>query len=117
MLILAKECFELDTEYIENDLNGCWSMNNVKTNTAEQCQDLCVKTEGCHGFSWKSPNFSFYEPRLKLECCLKNGIAANNTKAYDGIVSGPKICGNINLDLIHNSLMMRFFKILLNQHL
>jgi len=89
----AKECFELDTEYIENDLNGCWSMNNVKTNTAEQCQDLCVQVEGCHGFSWKSPNFNFYEPRLKLECCLKNGIAANNTKAYDGIVSGPKICG------------------------
>ena len=111
--ILANECFELETEH--PPLTG-WSRcegedgTALKTNTAKQCQEECAKKDGCQGFSWNSPALNHYNPENKLICCLKEVFNANDASHFGGIVSGPKKCGNINLDLVDNSLMMRIFQ-------
>ena len=56
-----------------------------------QCQFLCQQTDGCEQFTWISTNNSWIDGRKR--CCLK--YQANATSTFEeGVVSGPKACGN-----------------------
>ena len=66
------------------DLNGC----GTKTNTAEECQELCQDTTGCVQFTWLDVNFK----KRANKCCLKNALNINNVPEV-GAFSGPKFCG------------------------
>ena len=97
MFISENECFELGINYPGNDLNSC----GVKTDTAEQCQQLCAERDGCVQFTWISSSFGDVNRRRK--CCLKKAHN-NNPTSKTGLVSGPKICGNMNNVIVNNSL-------------
>ena len=88
----ANECYEFNTDYWGNDLNNC----DVKTDTSQECQQLCFKTEGCLEFTWLGIAVNDDEER-KHQCCMKDAVhSTGNKKSMTGLVSGPKNCGMMN---------------------
>ena len=85
--IAANECYSFDTDYWGNDLNHC----DVKTDTAQECQELCAETEGCVEFTWLGIAVGD-DIGSKDKCCLKDS-PYDNRQSHPGLVSGPKNCG------------------------
>ena len=54
-LVLAKDCFEYDTDYYGTNINNGLEQ---RTDNAADCQKLCSNTNGCKGFTWASANFA-----------------------------------------------------------
>ena len=80
-----------------NDLNNC----DVKTDTSQECQELCAETEGCVQFTWLGYAVGDNEDS-KHKCCLKNAYY-DDRQSHGGLVSGPKVCGK----LAHNWKVIR----------
>ena len=53
-VISANNCFEDDINYTGTDMNDGLTQ---KTETAENCQNLCCNIMGCKGFTWFSGDF------------------------------------------------------------
>ena len=71
-----------------NDLNNC----RDKTDTPEQCQELCQKTPGCVQFTWLDSNF--HEDSRFKQCCMKNKLNSDYIPTT-GLISGPKRCSKL----------------------
>ena len=70
---------EINIGHPGNDLtNGC----QIKTNSSEECLDLCHKTANCKGFGWGNPKY-FYCP---MGCWLKSKM--KNRKVLKNVISG-----------------------------
>ena len=54
--------------------------------SAEDCQNECVKYDGCNYWTWNSPAFT----RLRNTCWLKAGKGTE--KEVTNKISGPKKC-------------------------
>jgi len=83
----ANECYAFNTDFMGNDLNNC----DVKTDTSQECQELCAETEGCVQFTWLGYAVGDNEDS-KHKCCLKNAYY-DDRQSHGGLVSGPKVCG------------------------
>ena len=97
LIFLANECYEFNTDYWGNDLNNC----DVKTDTSQECQELCAETEGCLEFTWLG--IAVYDDEdSKHKCCMKDAVHSTglfgNKQSMAGLVSGPKNCGTANLN-------------------
>ena len=87
IFIAANECYSFDTDYWGNDLNHC----DVKTDTAQGCQELCAETEGCVEFVWLG--IAIYDDEdNKGKCCMKDA-PYDDRSSQPGLVAGPKNCG------------------------
>ena len=102
------DCYLYGKKYSFSNLNGGFGSPGIgrdctdKTDTAEQCQNLCQATPKCKQFSWFGHDF--WDEQRKRECCLKS-IKQAPEKAEDlsHVVSGPKFCGR------YLQVMLKFF--------
>ena len=91
---LANDCFLKDVEYGGENINAC----NDVTQSPEECQDLCQLMNDCKVFTWINDEYSGYREEQK-QCCLK-GYAINSNINEKVVVSGPKHCFGIHMDII-----------------
>jgi len=77
--VLNGPCFEIDTDYFGNDVDG-----GHEAETAEACQIQCTEQEKCNYFT--------FEVELK-RCWLKNTKIGRRPAAKKGaLISGPRNC-------------------------
>ena len=75
------DCYEPGKDYVGNDLNDGHS---TLTDSAKECQQLCIDNTACVGFTWAK--------RLHdRECWLKSKMDTYSTN--ENVVSGPRHCG------------------------
>ena len=79
---VTASCLEEKVNYPGKNINGKTGNKNAKTNTANECQTLCLHTDGCNFFSWRSD---------KMLCWLKSKVSEK--KKWNLATSGPKQCG------------------------
>ena len=85
MCFIENHCHKKNIELVQNDLNDC----DTKTDTPEECQQLCHQVSGCYHFTWLSRNYK--EGGHANICCMKKEFSSPGVFAY-GAVSGPKYC-------------------------
>ena len=87
------KCFMQDKKYEGMPLSiQCQDQpKSWRTNSPEECLELCLNLTGCNGFTWieKDTNWSDGKNR----CCLKNITGEPNITATPGRISGPIFCG------------------------
>ena len=83
------DCYEPGKDYVGNDLNDGHS---TLTDSAKECQQLCIDNPACVGFTWAKDTLVGRE----RECWLKRKMDTYYTD-YN-VVSGPKHCGMLILN-------------------
>ena len=82
-------CFDHDTDYLGNDLNG----GDLKTANAKECQTACAKVDSCVEFTWVGVPLNGNGNYIN-KCFLKNAYHTVATP-YNGLISGLKLCGKL----------------------
>ena len=87
---------EHNTDYFGFDLND--DCNNQPTTwrreSPSECYLLCQQADGFELFTWIGADHSWIDGRKR--CCLKHQANATST-FQEGVVSGPKACGNYSV--------------------
>ena len=99
----VNDCYEFNTDYasllFEQDVNHC----DIKTESAQECQDTCQNQEDCLEFTWIGVDAYAEEyPNMdnKHKCCHKgrlhtddsHQITGEKKRHVPGLISGPKFC-------------------------
>ena len=93
LFILANNCFLKDVKYDGEVINAC----NDVTQSPEECQYLCQLMNGCTGFTWTNNEYYGSQEEQK-QCCLKGDVILSHI-VEKGIVSGPKYCFGIHMNI------------------
>ena len=95
---LGTRCYYNDKDYLGPNLN---SFCSDKTDTVQQCKQLCQQTPGCDKFTYATDRYNGrFGEGFGKSCCLKGTSLTNELHDEADVVSGPKECnGNAPVKL------------------